>query len=141
MHMADALVAPAVAATMYVCSGAAGAYSINHAFHIHRLRLQETVVNPDRTLLHTNSHSVGKMRIKETLSHPDTPCCHDICVCKLTVLVHVDMKTAVKPTARKWNYRAGVIIKGGSFPDLNLLIPFCSNITCLENFCVGLLSQ
>lgn len=28
MHMADALVAPAVAATMYVCSGAAGAYSI-----------------------------------------------------------------------------------------------------------------
>lgn len=28
MHMADALVSPAVAATMYVCAGAAGAYSI-----------------------------------------------------------------------------------------------------------------
>lgn len=28
MHMADALVAPAVATTMYLCSGAAGAYSI-----------------------------------------------------------------------------------------------------------------
>lgn len=28
MHMADALVAPAVAATMYLCSGAAGGYSV-----------------------------------------------------------------------------------------------------------------
>ena len=28
MHMADALVAPAVAGTMYVCSAAAAAYSV-----------------------------------------------------------------------------------------------------------------
>ncbi len=34
MHMADALVAPAVAATMYVCSAAAGGYSV------HRVRLE-----------------------------------------------------------------------------------------------------
>lgn len=35
MHMADALVAPAVAATMYLCSGAAGGYSIK------RVRLED----------------------------------------------------------------------------------------------------
>lgn len=34
MHMADALVAPAVAATMYLCSGTAGGFSI------HRVRLE-----------------------------------------------------------------------------------------------------
>jgi cobalt/nickel transport system permease protein len=34
MHMADALVAPAVAATMYVCSGAVGGYSV------HRVKLE-----------------------------------------------------------------------------------------------------
>ena len=28
MHMADALVAPAVATTMYLCSAAAGGYSV-----------------------------------------------------------------------------------------------------------------
>ena len=28
MHMADAMVTPAVAATMYLCTGVAGAYSI-----------------------------------------------------------------------------------------------------------------
>ena len=28
MHMADALVAPAVAATMYVCSGGAAGFSV-----------------------------------------------------------------------------------------------------------------
>lgn len=35
MHMADALAAPSVAATMYLCSGAAGAYSIK------RVRLED----------------------------------------------------------------------------------------------------
>lgn len=35
MHMADALVAPAVAATMYLCSGAAGGYSVK------RVRLED----------------------------------------------------------------------------------------------------
>lgn len=35
MHMADALVAPAVAATMYLCSTAAGGYSV------HRVRLED----------------------------------------------------------------------------------------------------
>ena len=29
MHMADALVSPAVATTMYIASGAVGAYSLN----------------------------------------------------------------------------------------------------------------
>ena len=35
MHMADALVAPAVAGTMYLCSGLAGGYSV------HRVRLED----------------------------------------------------------------------------------------------------
>ena len=50
MHMADALVAPAVAGTMYVASTAAAAYSIK------KVRLEN---NPKKILLNFVAHSIA----------------------------------------------------------------------------------
>ena len=42
MHMADALVAPAVAATMYVCSGGAAGFSVK------KVRLESVKTNTEK---------------------------------------------------------------------------------------------